>query len=455
MVPPPWGLDTPPLGLAYLSAALAESGREAFVFDGCQDIYRACDRERRRHFEFAAKDLWNDEAAFAGIYAELADQFRAYLKEIMACRPDLIGFSVNQNNRLCAGAMARELRRMRPELTLVAGGAGVYSEFERRTFKDDCPFDLFVVGEGEEPLVEIAARLEEGRGLFPGPGLARLDEPVRPHYHRNLDLLPRPGFEEFRLENYSRCLPLLLTRGCTGRCVFCNDRVLTGPYRQRDPVAVAREMAAHFRRFGVYSFIFNDLAINCNPDLLRGFLPELISQNLDLVWGANAIPKVELDDRMLSQLRAAGCRELTFGVESGSDTVLGLMGKKFSSSQAVEVLARVRGHGITAWVNLIVGFPGETEADFQQTLDLLDRVSGSVAGIGSLNTCNVAFNSILRRERERFRVIASSAPEVAETGWRLQDGSNTLEIRRERLGRLSDKIRRLGLPIRQTNLFGE
>lgn len=450
---PPWGLDTPPLGLAYISAYLRSHGCRVSIIDGCKDLYEECHQGLRYLWDFEQKDLWNVPGTYQRIRERIGYLFDVLVNRILAENPRLVGFSVNQNNRLAVKDIASRLREKSEHLILVAGGFGVFNPFERWIFSHENPFDYFVQGEGEAPLYSLVESLRLETVPPVGNGITKTHDSFGPFYHSDLSLLPGPTFEEFDLSKYVNTLPLLLTRGCVGGCAFCNDTVLMGPFRSRPIVAVVGEIEYHTRFNNIRSFVFNDLAINGHPRALREMCTQIIDSGLEISWSANAMPRKTLDYETLALMKRSGCRELTFGVESGSNRILRKMRKPFVSHEAELILGSAKELGITSYVNIIVGFPGEDASDFNDTLSFLERCAENIDGIGSLNTCNAAFNSFLREHPDKYDVVFSLRPEEAETGWYLDDGSNDLELRKKRLTHLMSRISSIGIPFRQANLF--
>ena len=97
---PPWGLDTPPLGLAYISSYLRLHGCQVSVIDGCKDLYLECEKKLRYLWNFDQKDLWNDVNSYQTIKNRIGHHFDSLVERVIDENPSLVGFSVNQNNRL-------------------------------------------------------------------------------------------------------------------------------------------------------------------------------------------------------------------------------------------------------------------------------------------------------------------------------------------------------------------
>jgi len=107
----------------------------------------------------------------------------------------------------------------------------------------------------------------------------------------------------------------------------------------------------------------------------------LIELDLDLEW--SCYTRVDdLTDELADHMRRAGCWGCFFGVESGDDRILKLMRKGHDLADAYEGLAVARRHGLFAHVNMIVGYPGETEESFRNTLDFVHRTRPDSVALG-------------------------------------------------------------------------
>jgi coproporphyrinogen III oxidase-like Fe-S oxidoreductase len=157
------------------------------------------------------------------------------------------------------------------------------------------------------------------------------------------------------------------------------------------------------------------------------------------------------DDFVL--LKRAGCVSLSFGIESFSDDVLARMGKRFDAATAAEALRRAKAAGLATLVNLIVGFPGETEATFAETCEFVRRHANLIDRVGALSTCIVVAQCPLEKDPAAFGIVLP-APEHWRQ-WHTADGTNTYEIRVDRLRRLARALDEAGVAHGAGNLYEE
>lgn len=128
----------------------------------------------------------------------------------------------------------------------------------------------------------------------------------------------------------------------------------------------------------MHDFYFLNNLINLQPAWLTRLLDGLERADLDLRW-VDCARVTGLDAPVLARLARAGCVQLTFGVDAGSDRLLALTRKGFTLEQAFTAIKETSEAGIAAVVNLIVGLPHETDDDFEGMRRFIERTRPYVA----------------------------------------------------------------------------
>jgi len=224
------------------------------------------------------------------------------------------------------------------------------------------------------------------------------------------------------------------SRGCLRRCSFCHESTHWKRYRNRAAESIVSEFKFNKNRFKDLEFIyFNDSIINGNIDELNRFCDIMASENMNVCWGGHIMIREEMSLSLLQKMKKAGADRLNYGVESGSDKVLRLMKKRCHSSLIREVLDNTRKAGISFSVNIVIGHPGETEEDFLQTVELVKHVRTLTPAI-HLNPCLIINGSYLYKCYKELDLVLPQND--YQDKWYQKDGSNTYEIRQERLKRL-------------------
>ncbi|RCK80109.1 MAG: Radical SAM domain protein [Candidatus Ozemobacter sibiricus] len=334
----------------------------------------------------------------------------------------VIGFSVMANLLPFALLAMKEVKQRYPDRFLVLGGVGAKAVEEQIMTR--FPWvDAIAVGEGERTGPELLAAWQAGADLRQVAGLVvrgpdgQVVRTPRRERIRNLDALPLPAFHKVDLPRYQG-YGLMSTRGCPYPCTFCSVAPVwdhDSTFRSVDHIIA--EMRHLHEQAGVKMFLFQDEFFVCNKPKVMAFCQKLRETGLPVLW--KAFGRVDLTDReMMETMAAAGCVELRFGIESGSDRVLQLVKKGFTAEQAI---ARV-GEAVQIFPRVdafyVWGFPFETMEDFHQTVFQMVMLRKMGARILPSLLCLLPQTELFRENRERYPLDFSPSlfPEYMITG---------------------------------------
>lgn len=444
---PPWG-SLPPLGLASLKPWVEAHGHEAPCFDLNIDYCRERLREALDDVGgsvYARPDPWvsgsfdewawefDGEVRFTSTLKERPLPIARWADRVLSCDPQAVGFSLQSTNLGVTLQLAQEIARRDPSLTVVFGGPNVAEAQDGAVALRTGIPDVVVEGEGEETLVELLDALEAGRDLAGVAGIGRLVggvptwTPRRPLL-KDVDALPFPDFTDFDWLDYPNPyeIPIMTSRGCVLNCAFCYETVYWKRFRTQSPERIVAEMqhqidvhplrdeaAAGRGRFGMS---FADSLVNGHLGGLRRMAEMLIESQTDIYWNGQATINTKMDDAFFRVLSDSGCSGLSFGLESGSSSVLESMGKRFDIHEATEFFERVQRVGIELVVNVMVGFPTETRADFLQTLRFLAKIRRSIYMANNVSPTAVVGGSKLASAPAEFGITP-----VNITGWEARE----------------------------------
>ena len=310
--------------------------------------------------EFVPADL---ERVSRGEVATLFDDYfrTVLLPRIAEAAPRMLAVSVNYlHQALPAFALAGLLRRTFPDIPVVGGG-GLFSSWRTLLKEQDIRFSAFsriVFGPGEASLAALA------------DGRAGADY----YLEDAAEIAFAPDFGFADLGAYLSPVPVLpvsASRGCYWRrCLFCPEAASpTHPYAPF-PGAFVELLRALVARYGVRHFHLTDNALP--PTILRELAaaPEAMA---GLGWhGFVRFEEELLDPDFVRGLAESGCRMLQLGLESGSQAVLDRLHKGTRVEQAARMLDNLHRAGIRTYVYVMLGTPGETEADAERTLRFLE-----------------------------------------------------------------------------------
>ena len=348
----------PHLGLAYVAASLQAAGFPVRVVDGDAMGLDATG---------TAKEALRDAPAFVGLTA-----------------PTVLVKS--------AAAVAAEVKRLAPGVPVVLGGyhATVLPEESLREFP---AFDVAAVGDGERTAVALARSYADGADLRSVPGIcyrdasgiARTGPDPAP---LDLDSLPRPAWDLFPLAAYRAHyrtdrkvieLPVNAGRGCVGRCTFC-ARVSGDFVRRRSAAGIVGEVRQDVERHGAGAIVFMDESFAHDRRLVAEVCRGLIADGLHrrIYWLCQT--RVDsVDGDTLRLMAEAGCRHVSFGVESGDPEILARADKRINPRSIRQAVREAHDAGLLVDNFFIFGLPGETRDSIRRTVDFAVELDSDFA----------------------------------------------------------------------------
>ena len=344
----------PWLGVAYLAAVLQEHGYATQIID-------------------AAK------------YRNYGD----FVRDMRAMAPDVLGvsvLSVHYDKALHAARLARECL---PNLVVVFGGAHATVLPEETVRMPEV--DYVAVGEGELSFPRLIMTLESQADVGQVQGIVykRGEQVIRTaeaDHIKDLDEVPFPARDLLPMERYLHQAPtlplpypatsILPSRGCRGNCNYCQPtlRKLFGKgIRYRSPANVVDEMVLLQRKYKVRGIFFADDEPTWARDWMLALCDEIQRRGLKVKWICAS--RVDTIDReMLLAMKAAGCIQVGFGVESGSQAILNYYRKGVKVARIHEAFTLCKEVGIIARMNVMIGAPIDTTATVNETIALIRKV---------------------------------------------------------------------------------
>ena len=451
VVPPPFFTRMPPLGPAYLVTYLKCKGYKPELLDLSVRLYNQASEEMRRFWQ---PDYIN--SFFATEIAEkLFDGFRGemnnFVEWVINSDIPIVAFSVNQASLFLANKLAQAIKSKDRTRTIIFGGPATFFKHPRELIQPGF-VGYFAIGEGEVLLASLVERLKKGEkigrepGVLPGEDLGRyVPSPSVPI--ADLDLLPFPTYEEFDLPAYNfgsgyKPLPLLLSRGCIKRCSYCIDHIMWPQYRTRSAPHAFREIEYHCRVNKAKAFEFNDLLCNGNLRELASLCDLIIASGLTFNWVSYAIIRSDMTPELLSKMKCAGCHTIIYGMEHASAKILKGMNKGYSAEEAERVIRLTHESGICTNVNVIVGFPGETEKDLNEVAIFLRRNKDYIDEVTNISGFTLFPEAPLGRDTRRFGVTWKEGTDPML----FRDAANLdRKARDERVVRFSKTVEDIGL----------
>ncbi len=346
--PPPYGVF--PYGLGYLAAALQQAGHKVTVFD-------------------QADSRCSNEDLYALLKSDTSFDFVG------------MGFQAAYFN--VAARTCSVVRNAAPNLPLVLGGSAPSASPDYFFHKFDA--HCVLTGEADESVIALIEALSGETSFDNVPGLywtqdGQVRSSPRAAPPADLDSLSFPAWDLFDMNRYTfptrragvdgfvRSLGILTSRGCPYACKFCY-RMEKG-YRARSVESCLEEIRQLIKRYDVRFIAFHDDLFMLNKQRTLEFCDAISRSGLHFNWLCNG--RFNIADReQLRAMKAAGCVEISYGLESGDQSILDEMDKRITVEQIREVAAITKEEGMLVTVPAMFGLPGETAESLRKTVDAI------------------------------------------------------------------------------------
>jgi radical SAM superfamily enzyme YgiQ (UPF0313 family) len=240
--------------------------------------------------------------------------------------------------------------------------------------------DGMFVGEPEEAILAVAG-LDSLSRLGEVPSLTfRRDGEIIPHRahgsYAGFLSAPYPAWDLLDLRRYRVPLadrPYVIvetSRGCPYSCDFCVAPIHQGhKFRERSAKALVDEIERGHREFGLQFFYLWGDTVTLNVKTFGAFCDELIARKLPIQWFGNARADNLVDPEFVRRLKASGCWMLALGIETESEDTRKDMMKRLEGQKIRTAIANMRTAGVKSFGFFILGYPGETPANLDRTID--------------------------------------------------------------------------------------
>ncbi len=329
------------------------------------------------------RTVFLEQAGFSTrLFHETEGFVEDFVRQVAEARPLFVGFSTITGPQLRPTIEASQRVKA---LGIPVVWGGVHATIMPLEVLKEAYVDFVVVNEGEETAQELARMLAGDQlPLWQSvPGLAYKDEHGRPQFHQERPFIQdldrfRPRWEKVAGERYlipsgpyRRAIPIYISRGCPFRCGFCyNEVVMKRTWRQHSDAFILDQVQWLKDHYQIDAVDYAD-------DYLFGRIKPMqrLVEKVGMPWSGQVRVQL-LTEEFVAWMRATGCQWVNIGAESGSQAVLDNIHKDQKAWQ-IEWGVKNLVHGapnVEANLSFIIGLPGETPADTQVTLDLIERV---------------------------------------------------------------------------------
>ncbi len=338
----------PPLGILYLSAYLESNGIENNVFDST----------------FSTFDL-----------------LKQYL---LVEKPDIIGIYTNLMTKINVLKIIDFVKKTDQLLRtkIILGGPEVKNH-AANFLKYGA--DVIVLGEGEETMLELVKFFCQNKNIKESnhiKSIAYLDEnkeiiltESRPLL-KQIDLLPMPNRKKINMQLYfdawkkhhgQSVVSISTMRGCPYTCKWCSRAVYGQTYRRKSAKLVVDEMEYLKNTYNADAIWFVDDVFTVSHKWLKEFADEVAARKI--VFPYEIITRADrLNEETIDLLKASGCFRVWIGAESGSQKIIDAMDRRVDVNVVREMIQLSQKKGIQAGTFIMLGYPGETTADIEETI---------------------------------------------------------------------------------------
>ena len=345
LIAPPYPLEeipSPPLGLTYIAAVCEAAGAKVTILDY---IVRGYSKTK-------------------------------LLKELKAFDPDIVGTNCVTMNFKQAASILGLVKQTYPDIITLMGGPHVSFD-SKNTLALYPKIDIIVKGEGEATVPELLEVINNRGKWHTIPGIVfkekdqiRTTAP-RP-FIQDLDALPQPARHLLPMARYQALgypVSIITSRGCPNQCIFCLGRRMVGQkVRFRSAGNIADEIEG-LCSLGISAINIADDLFTASKRRVTALCNEFIKRKLDISWSAFSRVNT-IDTQTLKLMKSAGCRSVSFGIESGNPGMLKRVKKGITIAQARKASLACQEAGINGHASFMVGLPGETFETMNDSLKL-------------------------------------------------------------------------------------
>jgi len=364
---------TPPLGLAYLAAAL-EKDFEVRIID--------CLLEGISKQKFISRELtmWGIDVDDLG-------------RRISEFNPQIIGISClysGQDEMLHMIAAISKDRAKKENRNIFVVAGGPHASAGPKQMLRNKNIDYVIIGEGEFAFQQLCRVIQTGQSPESISGLAyrgaggKLKANFPDQFAKHIDRIPFPARHLLNMTRYSSLNPyfrpryrpstnILLSRGCDNNCIFCSVPNNFGSCcRLRSPKNVMDEIREVVARFGIKEIYFEDDNLLRKIEYSRELCQRIIRADLDIAWSCTSgIVARGYNGHLLRDMKRSGCYSITLNLESGNDRVLWKIIKSPNDGDiAINLTKALKKSDIAVKANFRVGWPDESKEEMADTFRL-------------------------------------------------------------------------------------
>lgn len=319
----------PPLGLLSMAAVLERDGHTVKVMDCPVNKYTISD----------------------------------VMNEITNFHPQIVGVAAITSLAHVTKELCEVIKNQWPETTIILGGP--HPTVMPDAVANEMRADIVIGGEADGVISDVVKNLSESKEK----------KIINAGKVMKLDALPFPARHLVDMKKYTslpntykhdpHTFQVMTSRGCPFTCTFCHDA--HGVFRQRSVENVIAELKELKEKYHIKEVAFWDDILTLNKVWVHQFCEAMEREKLNLTWSCYS--RLDLvDEPMLRAMKKAGCWNIFFGIEAGSQDLLDNIKKKMTVQQMAEKVKLVKKCGIAIRGSFMIGLPGETPEKARETI---------------------------------------------------------------------------------------
>lgn len=359
-------------------------------------------------------------------------------------KPGVLGLAAHLGTLGACMFVSKLTKERYPGIMTVVGGSIFSGELPLASpdfdlFLEKTPYiDKVIVGEGELLFLKLLeGELPESQRVFT---LKDIND-----YRIDIASIDLPDLSDFDLRHY-QYNAAFASKSCSHQCRFCSVVNFFGQYREKAIEQTVHQLDELYKKHGIQLFFMLDSLLN---PIITGLSNQLIRRNMSIYMDAYMrVSEETCDPAKVFLWRQGGLYRARFGIESGSQRLLDLMGKDITTEQSRVTLNNFANAGIKTTAYLVIGYPGETEEDFQQTLAFLETSKNQIWEV----ECNPFYYYYVGQPnahkwlKKRKLLYPDYAKDMLISQTWILDCEPSREERFKRMFRLVEHCKKLGIP---------
>jgi anaerobic magnesium-protoporphyrin IX monomethyl ester cyclase len=312
--------------------------------------------------------------------------YKSTIRRIIKLSPKYVGLTAVTLSIFNTMNVAKILKKHNPKIKLILGGAHITAAPFETIEKFGNVFDILCIGESEDTIIDLLDTLENNKPLENVNGIAYLNKEKykfteKREFIKDLDKLPMPAWD--LLPNLARnyCPPahtvkrfpaalVITSRGCPGQCTFCDNKVFGKTLRSHSADYVINMIEHLQKNYGIKEIQFRDDNFTVFKLRNQELFKKMGEKKIDIAWSCAA--RVDMiTQETLALMKKAGCWQIWYGIESGSDKVLKAIKKNTTVEKIRKAIIMTKQAGISPCGFFMIGMPKETKEDIKKTIKLL------------------------------------------------------------------------------------